>query len=68
MRKCVKCSEEMIEGLSLVLDHSVGGLKITDKSVSSVKSAIKPNVAICKKCGHIELYTANLEGIEKFIK
>jgi len=67
MRKCLRCNEEMTEGLNLVSDNLPSGLQITNKEIFANK-AIKPKVCICLKCGYVELYIDNMEKLQKFSK
>ena len=63
-RKCEKCNGEMIENLSLVPDDVWGGLRIYKEGVEHLKCFAKPSVAVCKECGHIELYVRDLDTIK----
>ena len=53
----------MVVNLSLVPDDVWGGLRIYKEGVEHLKCFVKPSVAVCKKCGHIELYVRDLDSI-----
>lgn len=67
MRKCLRCGDEMIEGLHLISDNIAGGLEIVEKRIISGNTVVKPKLCLCSKCGYIELYVDDVEKVRKFM-
>lgn len=62
MRICSQCQAEMIEGFDIKVDGAAYGIKITKKGMFGGKIE-KPKVAICPKCGNVNMYIENIERI-----
>ena len=58
--KCCQCQAKMIEGFDIKVDASAYGIKITNKGVFGNKIE-KPKVAICPKCGNVNMYIENVK-------
>jgi predicted nucleic-acid-binding Zn-ribbon protein len=68
MKRCLRCSEKMIEDLSSKAKG--GGHQIivqVNKDLSS-KSISDLKVAVCPNCGYVETYISDLENIKKLQK
>lgn len=63
-RKCIRCKTEMIENLDLKVDGMGYGLKIGYPDYYGPRLE-KAKVAICPKCGFVEIYATNLNLIKE---
>jgi len=62
MRKCLRCSCEMVEGLNML--SSMGSkLQLANRFPKGLMNSIKAKAAVCPQCGYIELYTEDLENV-----
>ena len=64
MRKCIRCSAEMIENLDVKVDMAGYGIKITQEGVFG-NTIQKPKVAVCPNCGEISLYIENTSKLSR---
>lgn len=62
MRKCSQCQSVMVEGFDIKVDGAGYGIKVTNKGVFGSKIE-KPKVAICPKCGNVNMYIENVEKV-----
>ena len=61
MRKCLRCENEMVEDLVLMVSNGYE-IDVREKGLfKTVKGKI--NCAVCPKCGYAELYLKNPEKI-----
>ena len=62
MRKCVRCECDMVANYDVKVEGGAYGLKITKPG--SFKSSLgKIRVAVCPKCGYLELYLEDTSKI-----
>ena len=67
MKKCLRCSEEMITELS---SKATGGgyqiiVKINKNLSTETIGDLK--VAVCPNCGYVETYISDLENIKRLL-
>lgn len=55
MRKCLRCNEEMIEGLEVKVDGHAYGIKVAETGIFK-ENLGKIKCAVCPKCGYTETY------------
>lgn len=64
MRKCLRCENEMVENLEVMVSNGGYGIDVREKGM--FKNAIeKIKCAVCPKCGYTELYIDNTDKIKK---
>lgn len=61
MRKCLRCENEMIENLVLMVSNGYG-IDVREKGMFKTAKE-KINCAVCPKCGYTELYVEKPEKI-----
>ena len=66
MRKCLRCSVEMVEDLSVMVTNGSYGLDVREKGIFK-GSLGKLKCAVCPECGYVETYLENTEGINKLL-
>jgi len=64
MRKCLRCENEMIEGLEVMVSNGGYGLDVREKGLFK-GSLGKIKCAVCKNCGYIENYLEINEKIKQ---
>lgn len=64
MRKCLRCKNEMIEKLEVMVTNGGYGLDIREKGIFK-GSLGKIKCAVCPKCGYIENYLENTDKITR---
>ena len=65
MRKCLRCENEMVENLEVMVSN--GGYGIDVKGM--FKNAIgKIKCAVCPECGYTENYIENTDKIKKLVE
>jgi len=64
LRKCIRCSHEMIENLAITSEINPAGLRVAQEGV--FKDTLgKIKVAVCPECGYAETYIDKLDKIKK---
>ena len=67
MRKCLRCENEMVENLEVMVSNGRYGIDVRDKEM--FKNAIeKIKCAVCPECGYTETYIDNTDKIRKLIE
>ena len=66
MRKCLRCKNEMIENLKVMVTNGGYGIDVREKGI--FKSSLgKIKCAVCPKCGYTETYVENMDKIKKLV-
>lgn len=64
VRKCIRCSQEMVEDLTVTSENSPSGLRIAQGGV--FKDTLgRLKAAVCPECGYTEFYIDRLDKIKK---
>ena len=66
MRKCLRCESAMVEDLTVMVSGGGYGIDVREKGIFK-GSLGKIKCAVCPKCGYVEMYVDNTEGIKKLI-
>lgn len=67
MRKCLRCENEMVENLEVMVSNGGYGIDVREKGM--FKNAIeKIKCAVCPECGYTEIYIDNTDKIRKLIE
>ncbi|TDA23326.1 nucleic acid-binding protein [Extibacter muris] len=66
MRKCLRCTVEMVEGLDIKVEGGAYGIKVTQQGVFKDNLG-KFKCAVCPECGYTETYIENPERVKKLI-
>ena len=67
MRKCLRCENEMVENLVVMVSNGGYGIDVREKG--KFKSAIgKIKCAVCPECGCTETYVENTDTLKKLVK
>ena len=53
MRKCIRCTREMVENLDVKVEGGAYGLKITKQGIFTDNLG-KVSCAVCPKCGYYD--------------
>lgn len=67
MRKCIRCSVEMIENLEVKVEGRADGIKVTEPGIFK-ESLGKMKCAVCPECGYTETYIQDTSKIKKLNK
>lgn len=67
MRKCLRCQEEMTEGLDIKVEGGAYGLKVTEVGIFKDNLG-KVKTAVCPKCGYLEMYIENTTKVQEICK
>ena len=64
MRKCLRCSTEMVEDLLVMVTNGAYGVDVRERGI--FKGALgRLKCAVCPECGYAETYIDNTEGVKK---
>ena len=67
MRKCLRCENEMVENLEVMVSNGGYGIGVREKGM--FKNAIgKIKCAVCPECGYTENYIENTDKIKKLVE
>ncbi len=66
MRKCIRCSIEMIEDLDIKVEGGAYGVKVTQQGIFK-ESLGKLKCAVCPECGYTEIYVQDTSKIKKLM-
>ena len=64
MRKCIRCTREMVENLDVKVEGGAYGLKITKQGIFTDNLG-KVSCAVCPKCGYIGFYLKDVSKIKQ---
>lgn len=67
MRKYLRCENEMVENLEVMVSNGGYGIDVMEKGM--FKNAIgKIKCAVCPECGYTENYIENTDKIKKLVE
>ena len=67
MRKCLRCENEMVENLEVMVSNGGYGIDVREKGM--FKNDIgKIKCAVCPECGYTENYIENTDKIKKLVE
>ncbi len=64
MRKCLRCSTEMVEDLDIKVEGASYGIKVTEQGLFK-KNLGKVTCAVCPECGYVETYIQDTTKVKK---
>lgn len=66
MRKCIRCNNEMIENLEVMVSNGAYGVDVREKGL--LKGSLgKIKCAVCGECGYTETYVEDTNKIKEII-
>ena len=67
MRKCLRCENEMVENLEVMVSNGAYGVEVREKGLLKC-SLSKLKCAVCPQCGYTETYIEDTEKIKQLVK
>ncbi len=66
MRKCLRCSTEMLDDLDIKVEGAPYGIKVTQQGIFKANLG-KIKCAVCPECGFTETYIEDTNKIKKIV-
>ena len=67
MRKCLRCENEMVENLEVMVSNGGYGIDLREKGMFN-NAIEKIKCAVCPECGYTENYIENTDKIKKLVE
>jgi len=67
MRKCLRCEENMVENLEIIVSNGAYGIVVKEKGILK-NSLEKIKCAVCPLCGYTEPYIEDTTKIKNLLK